>query len=136
MSCRFAPTHIVHAPPFLQLPVSPTHRLHKLPRRDVAQVHRGRVQAGVAELLLDEGHGHALEGELGGARVVQPIRMHALLEYLLSESGVAGGPAHSSRPRPDSHWLVHHGFSRTHPVSLFSTSDTVDLSIPFVVYSA
>jgi hypothetical protein len=74
-----------HSSPLsLQLPRSLTHLLHELHRGDVAQVHRCRVQTGMTELLLDERHGDAFNGELSSARVTQPMRMHALLSSRLA----------------------------------------------------
>ena len=50
----------------------------------MAQIDRGGVQAGMAQLLLDERHRYALDGELRRAGVAQAVGMHALFNTRLA----------------------------------------------------
>ncbi len=101
-----------HGPVAFQTPAPRAHLLDQLHGRDVAQVDHRRVQARMAQLLLNERHGHALDGELRRTGMVQPMRMRALLDACLASEtreerpDVAGLQGMSVQGAEDDAWAM------------------------------
>src|ERR1700757_3160045 len=69
----------VLVPPRLAPPSGPlAHHADELGWREVGDVARGRGEARMPELRLDQRQGHALAAEVVGERVSQSVRVHAL----------------------------------------------------------
>ncbi len=84
---------VEHRAVALETPAPRAHLLDQLHRGDVAQVDRRRVQAGMAQLLLDERDRDPLDGELRRTGVAQAVGMHPLLN--------AGLAREAGEERPD-----------------------------------